>query len=156
MKWFIRIIIALICVLIVASLIISGLPTDQRKQKFDELRLKHLQTIQSQLFYYTQVKEALPQSLDDLTKIPQGYTIPKDPEKNTEYEYLRKNNEEFELCAQFITSNELEQEKYLKSPTPYYPVVNQDWKHGIGRVCFTRKVDKDFLKNTKPDMMRPY
>ncbi len=156
MKWFIRIIIALICVLIVASLIISGLPTDQRKQKFDELRLKHLQMIQSQLFYYAQVKEGLPESLNDLTKNPQGFTIPKDPEKNTEYEYHKKSNEEFELCGEFTTSNEREQEKYLKSPTPYYPVVNQDWKHGVGRVCFIRKIDKDFLKSTQPGMMRPY
>ncbi len=156
MRWFIRIVILLVGVLIVASLVIAGFPTDQRKRKFDEMRLQHLQTIQSQLFYYAQVKEGLPQSLDDLTKIPQGYTIPKDPEKNTEYEYVRKNNEEFELCAEFISSNEQQEEKYSKYPTPYYPVVNQDWKHGVGRVCFTRKVDKDFLKNNQPGMMRPY
>ncbi len=156
MKWFICIIITLIGILIVAALIISGFPTDQRKRKFDEMRLQHLQTIQSQIFYYRQVKEVLPEKLSDLSLVPGGYSIPKDPEKNTEYEYMKKNNEEFELCAEFISSDDHQEEKYPKSPTPYYPIVNQDWKHGAGRVCFIRKIDKDFLKNTQPGMMRPY
>lgn len=145
MKWFIRIVITLVGILIAIAIVIGGLPSEQRKKNFDELRVQQLQMIQSKIVYYFQSKNTVPEHLSELNKSPLDFTAPKDPETKSDYEYTKKNTEEFELCAQFTFSTKGQEQKW-NYPEPVYPMIQYNWTHDAGRYCFTRKIDKDYLK----------
>jgi hypothetical protein len=56
----------------------------------------------------------------------------KDPDSGLEYEYSILSQNQYQLCASFVTDN-----SKLKAGDIGYPVA-EIWKHGIGRVCFDR------------------
>jgi hypothetical protein len=161
-------VVSSVCVLLVlgAAFFIGASPQNQRAEKFDQQRMDHLSSIQSQLISFWQVKKVLPNTLDEMNNTLQGYIIPKDPETTTNYTYKKTSDLQFELCATFGTkSYNYDKEKAAGnvidsrgtaedtkaasfSITPYDPY--QIWLHTKGEYCFTRTIDPDYYKTVEP------
>ncbi|TSC90523.1 MAG: hypothetical protein G01um10142_419 [Parcubacteria group bacterium Gr01-1014_2] len=152
MRWFVRIIVAVAGFFIVFSFFAVGSPFSQRLKRFDERRASDLQVIQSEIISYWQAKEVLPQSLDQLRDSIRGFVPPVDPETGETYEYRVLAPLQFELCADFKTSNK-QDSKVGKAPVPAtprgykypYPVLEDNWLHDAARTCFTRTIDPDLF-----------
>ncbi|EKE07676.1 MAG: hypothetical protein ACD_18C00013G0004 [uncultured bacterium] len=144
---------------IVAGFFIVGTPKEQRNKRFDDNRIEHLNNISSQINYYWQQKEKLPEQLTDLQNDINGFFLPVDPETNESYTYNVKSDLSFELCANFKT--ELKPDENMARANYYYGyptlLASQKWDHGIGNVCFERTIDPDLLKTNselKPEVIR--
>lgn len=160
MKVFVSIVIAIVSVVIVAGFFVAGSPKDARLKKFDGIRIQHLQTIQSELISFWQAKEKLPERLDELNDSLRGFAVPTDPVGGLPYEYERKSEKQFSLCATFAGLSEGVEAGYPKyAPRPVllgeygasYPLLDGgfNWEHDAGRVCFDRTIDPDFFKPQK-------
>lgn len=131
---------------IVYGFSLAGSPFKQRLIKFDSQRVSDLQTIQSQLVYYWQQKNKLPESLDKLKDNISGFVPPADPDTNKPYEYKTKDNLSFELCADFALPSGAEFSR--TSPRAFAPAgFGENWNHKNGRVCFDRTIDPELYKN---------
>lgn len=124
---------------IVYGIIVIGLPSTQRAKNLDQTRINDLMNIQSQIVYTEwQNKGDIPVSLDGLKDPINNYTVPVDPETKQNYEYKKISTNSFELCATFKTSlvdtSNLPEKMVLDN-------TNENWKHGVGRVCFERTID---------------
>ena len=151
--------------LIIWSFVIIGSPVEQRLRRLDDKRITDLQNIQSQVITYWQQKEKLPTSLSDLENATSYFLVPIDPEfeKGNRYEYTPKENLSFDLCASFSTESEKNLQESNYKAAASVPVSKIDapvaasnstgvadfWKHGIGRTCFTRTIDKDIYPPIK-------
>ena len=130
---------------VVAAFLTIGSPAKQRKLSFDSDRVNDLQTIQSQIVNYWQQKNTLPANLGQLTDSISGFTAPKDPESNAEYEYFVKSNLNFQLCANF----NLPSQTNSKAIPQIYPMYD-NWDHTAGSVCFNRTIDPELYKPVPP------
>ena len=162
MRWFVRGIIAFTAAAIVLGFFASGSPFAARIKKIDDKRVRNLQTLQREIVNYWQAKDALPQTLDDLKDSISGFVPPKDPETNEPYGYNVLGDLEFELCANFKSSNFKSSNKsvslqVIERPVPipreaFYPAYNgaynESWLHKIGRTCFTRDIDPDLYSRS--------
>ncbi len=157
-----------VCVLIVlaTAFFIGASPQNQRAEKFDQQRMDHLSSLQSQVIGFWQAKKTLPNTVDEMNNTLQGYIIPKDPETSKAYTYKKTGELQFELCATFGTqSYNYETEKAAGnvidsrgtadetkaaslSVAPYDPY--QTWLHTKGEYCFTRTIDPDYYKTVEP------
>lgn len=148
---------------VIYSFSVIGTPSSQRAFRLDQKRIEDLQNIQSQIITYWQQREVLPMSLGDLIDpLNSWQVIPKDPEfqKNINYEYVKKGDLEFILCATFSKPiPQGWQENSMRYPVPvgvydkeasvssiagmpgYSGSQNESWNHEAGRTCFTRKID---------------
>lgn len=160
MKIFVGIIIAVVSTVIIAGFFVAGSPKDARFKKFDGIRVQHLQTVQSELISFWQAKEKLPERLDELNDSLRGFAVPTDPTSGASYEYERKIDIQFSLCASFAGTSEGVEAGYPKYvPRPAYsgeygasyPLLDGgfNWEHGAGRVCFDRTIDPDFFRPPK-------
>ena len=145
---------AVILASIVYGFFLIGLPSSQRARRFDEQRVNNLTTLQSEIINYWQQKDELPQSIDALRSQITGFVPPVDPETAQPYEYTVVGALSFNLCATFKTSTTYQSGGMMRSmPVPavppggYYP-YQQNWNHGIGRVCFERTIDPELYKRT--------
>ncbi len=143
--------------IIVFSFSVIGSPKTQRNLRIDERRVSDLQSIQWQVISYWQQKEKLPENLKDLSSPLSGFYLPVDPEfqKDRVYEYNKKGDLSFELCAEFsLPMPQGWQEMGGREVLPMYdkdmavssPAVsgmNDSWDHEVGRTCFERTIDKD-------------
>ena len=135
-------VVAIAVVAIVAGFFFVGSPAEERLRRFDEQRVGYLQTIQSQIVYYWQRKQILPQTLSDLQDNISGFTVPKDPETQANFEYSITNNKNFSLCATFSRASLSQSVNYNSSyPYPAYPEMGGTWNHDAGHVCFERSID---------------
>jgi Domain of unknown function (DUF5671) len=139
-------------VAVVASIIwgftVMGLPQSQRAQQLDMTRINDLQSIQSQVTYYYQQKNAVPANLAALVDPISNYVIPNDPETKLSYQYEKLSATSFKLCANFATAvnsaDGLVQNASVTSLATYPAMpsgINQNWQHDKGTVCFTRTID---------------
>lgn len=127
---------------IIFGFVLVGSPSKQRTIRLDTERVYALQNIQSQVVYYWQSKQRLPANLDDLKDPISGYVAPVDPENNSAYEYTSNGNRSFQLCATFVLkTEEIVGNSSIQSSYP--EIGNDNWKHGSGRVCFTRTIDPE-------------
>ncbi|MCW9054726.1 MAG: DUF5671 domain-containing protein [Candidatus Pacebacteria bacterium] len=137
-----------LCVLgvIVSGFFIMGSPQTQRLMRFDQERVRDLNSVQWQIVNFYQQKERLPESLSELEDPLTGFVIPTDPETKDAYGYIPGDELTFSLCANFKT----ESRDYVESSE--YSVVHiglmydrgdEYWKHGIGEECFMRTIDPD-------------
>jgi len=158
-----------VTLLIIFSFSVMGSPSEQRAFRLDDKRIQDLQSIQWQIVNYWQQKDRLPETLAELSNPLSGFIVPPDPEfeKGYVYEYNKKGELIFELCATFVKPIPKGWREYGNSGSiPYYAGrdiavssypypgpsgVNESWEHDIGRTCFERTIDKDiykpFLKN---------
>ena len=129
---------------IVGAMFAVGSPSAQRDLRFDNQRVFNLQEIQSQVTNHWQQKGELP---SDISMIATGFGIyeaPKDPETNEPYEYSKKGDLSFELCATFTFASDESNEKVR---VPFPVSEDQSWQHKAGRQCFERTIDPDFFKD---------
>ncbi len=149
-----KFIVSIASTVVLASLIAGfafiGSPMKARAVKFDNMRINDLQTIQSQLIYsHWQQKAALPDSLEDLTDSISGFSTPKDPETDADYEYVKTGRLSFKLCATFNLPTEVV-DRGTKATSAIYPTIseNENWMHEAGNFCFERTID--------PELYRPF
>jgi hypothetical protein len=155
MKTFISIIIAAVVIVIGVGLYLSGSPNQERIRRFDDIRLQHLQNIQQSLINYWEAKRDLPVKLSDITvPVSGGEIMPVDPATGVQYEYNRKTETLFTLCANFGAESRDYDNNYGGKIAQPYPVLSypmgpilgdQNWSHKAGRVCFERAIDPDFF-----------
>lgn len=137
---------ALILIAVIGAFFIVGTPNTARLLQFDQQKIVDLQGVQSQIVYYWQRKQNLPNSLADLNDPLSSYKIPNDPQTNQPYEYkivysTDSSAPKFELCANF---NKEGKDMYgtvrpLSGPDKGY--VAENWQHPAGRYCFERSID---------------
>lgn len=142
----VRIGVALLAIVTIGSgFFIVGTPGQARLARFDVERVSDLQNIQSQITYYWQAKQALPQTLDALNN-PLSYgPMPLDPQTNQPYDYATTGKLSFELCADFNAESRTTPEGLPLTRVATAPVAGKDtWQHGAGHVCFERTIDPSF------------
>ena len=140
-RWLVRIGAAAVLVAAVAGFVLAGSPARQRLVRTDLRRIADLSTLENEIVNYYRVKNALPQSLDQLANSISGFRPPNDPQSKRPYEYRVTGTLSFQLCADF--SLPTVQEK----PLAYSPPGLRDgwnWSHEAGRECFTRTIDPAF------------
>lgn len=137
---------AFVLLSIIVGFWVMGSPYTQKEKRFDAERVSHLQTIQYQIVWYWQNKEKLPATLNDLNDPIGGFVVPVDPKTGASYEYATKGTSSFELCATFTKETPtgvVSQEFATPVAYPYKDPMNENWQHGVGRVCFDRTIDPE-------------
>ncbi len=146
-KIFVWSIVAAVAVVVVTGFFVAGSPFKQRLVRFDNQRVSDLQTIQSQIVYYWQQKNQLPNVLDDLRDSISGFVPPQDPQSGAAYRYNVTGKLSFELCAEFnlpSAAGRIGPSAPTKAmpPAPYgYPGASETWDHSAGSQCFSRSID---------------
>lgn len=155
-----------VIVAIVVGFIVVGSPAKQRALRFDSQRVSDLSSIQWQIINSWQAKGKLPSDLESLKDPISGNIVPNDPENDSPYEYLVKNETTFELCADFSLESQdtkgrgdyyggysggFARDIAVSYP---YPGNSQDsWNHGKGRTCFERTIDPEVYPPRKPETL---
>ncbi len=143
MKYFLTTVIVIIVVAVGAGLWFAGSPKQVRLQQFDQRRVMDLQMIQSELYTYWSTNKKLPDSLAVFDgKLTNGYSSfipPMDPETGTAYEYAKKAEDTFTLCATFNLKSDADSAMQTYSVRP--GSVPDSWAHDAGRICFERIFD---------------
>lgn len=150
MKYFAFSIIGVVVIVLGVSLFFVGSPMQERERKFDVTRVNDLASIQSNIVEFYRVKKTVPSQLAELKDDVRNVQVPVDPKTKASYEYVKKDDVSFTLCAEFAMESD-DQDLSLSHPM-YYPYEKGPymgggdvWKHGLGRVCFERTLDKDFF-----------
>ena len=107
--------------------------------------LHDLDNIQWQIIEYWRRKEKLPETLDELTNEISGYQAPIDPQTGLPYWYIKKEENSFELCAEFnLGRDERDSSTRARIPKPLGSrELDWNWEHTAGRTCFERTIDKE-------------
>lgn len=113
------------CAAVFCGLAVTGTPAVQRQLEGDYRRVQDLQSITGLL----REIPSLPSSLAEVAATRPGLRV-RDPETGRAYEYTRKSDTEFELCATFSAASEMPDGSY----------GNGFWRHPQGRACF--RIDK--------------
>lgn len=132
---------------VIASLAVginASAPWDARERASDMQRVNDLGMLQSEIVNFWIAKSRLPVALGELEDSVSGFKVPVDPLTGDAYSYEKTNSATFNLCATFVTATV----GSGKTTVPR-PVSNQylgdpyssDWSHGVGRMCFERKID---------------
>lgn len=145
LKYFVWTIVVISLITVIAGFFIIGSPQKERLYRFDQERINNLQNIQRQIINYWQNKEHLPEQLANLENEISGYQIPVDPQTDLPYLYIKKDENSFELCAEFnLESDERGSSARGKIPKPIGArELDWNWKHTAGKTCFERTIDKE-------------
>ncbi|MBI4281653.1 hypothetical protein HY625_02390, partial [Candidatus Uhrbacteria bacterium] len=138
--------IVVVLAAIVAGFFLIGSPTHRRAVRFDERRTQDLQNLQYEVVNYWQQKEKLPETLDGLKDQIRGFSPPVDPATGVAYDYRALTPLQFELCAVFTTNQNVSSggDGGIERPVVPYGIKDpymENWKHGVGKTCFTRTID---------------
>ena len=139
----------LILATIASGFFIIGTPGQVRTYRFDDQKVNDLQNIQSQVVSYWQAKNTLPASLGNLNDSIIGFSVPVDPETGASYKYATTSARTFKLCATFGAITQSTSPTVISRPMAPTAVgsndlMNANWFHGKGEVCFTRTIDPSF------------
>ncbi len=134
--------VSLIIVLIVlpSALIFGESPMEARDRKLDQAVLNNFNMINDGINQYYSSNEKLPEDLSVLSekiKFITSETVT-DPETKTNYEYSVLSETDFELCANFRTSN-------LDDDNSRYEYYREIWPHEKGNQCIEKSIE-DHLK----------
>lgn len=135
---------------IIAGFFIVGTPADARLARFDAQKVNDLQNIQSQIVYYWQAKQKLPEKIDDLNNSLNYGPVPVDPQSGESYVYQAVGALSFKLCASFNAESRGSQNVYYESrammpvPAGGKGMVQDNWRHSSGQVCFDKTIDPSF------------
>ncbi|RLC38639.1 hypothetical protein DRH27_01780 [Candidatus Falkowbacteria bacterium] len=117
-----------------ASLFTVESPTETRSRKFDNMILDNFSQIDSAINEYYRGNEKLPENLEILKEeysyIDEKDT--KDPVSGEQYGYNKLEDDKYELCAIFRTSNK-------NDNTADYNYKEQ-WPHDAGEQCLSKRV----------------
>ncbi len=148
-RYFSLIILLIITAVALFGFILGGSPAAVRKERFDQMRIQHLQSLQWQLVeYYRMKNNTLPTDLSFLSTdtIPE-FTLPVDPETKEPYGYENVSSTSFRLCANFF--GVADGKEFLFSyPTGNF--TNETWTHPSGYYCFDRTIDPDYIESNVP------
>jgi hypothetical protein len=119
---------------IVWGFVLVGSPATRRQERFDEQRLKDLQTIAREIQWMVvdpneneTLKAALPMTLEEAAARARDKSLnPRDPETGEPYVYTVKNESTYEVCATFARKREWDSRVF--------------WNHSAGAHCFTINV----------------
>ncbi len=140
---------------IIVGFMVMGSPATQRLVRLDDQRVQALSSIQWQIVNYWQQKEKLPETLDQLHDPIGGFIVPTDPVTGESYGYETTGKNLFKLCATFGASNQnVETSNTMPriAPVPtkgYGNGIDENWQHGIGKVCFDRTIDPELYPSLK-------
>lgn len=137
--------LAVILASIVWGFSVLGSPRTQKLYKYDTAKVSDLQSIDQQIISYWQMKGILPSSLSDLVSSGNYFTAPMDQQTKKSYEYNKKADKNYSLCAEFNKASNDTSKMYA---TPY-PYGSGTWTHPAGRYCFERTIDKSLYLEGK-------
>ena len=131
---------------VIGGFFIIGSPAEQRKIRNDEIRVNDLRSVQYNVLEYWQKTETLLVNLEDLNDPLSYYIEEKDPVTGELYEYKVIDELTFELCAEFETEIN-EQNNYLDRPIYEKDLIgDENWRHSVGRDCFERRINPEMYK----------
>jgi len=128
---------AVVGVVLVAGLVIGGLPRAERWRRLDEQRVQGLESLRYGVIdKFYELNGRLPSSMDEVlaTNLVSEEAL-LDPETGAPYEFRRTGENTYDLCATFRLPSSPES-------TPADPF----WSHGAGYTCFSL----DIRARTKP------
>lgn len=126
---------------IVGGMMLIGSPMTQRELRLDAQQVQELSYIQSGIVAYWQQTDALPTSLEDLSKDFLQNPFPEGVEGRPAYTYEKRGDLTFALCATFVHA----------SPSQSYARMEmlgdtENWEHSEGNYCFERTIDPELMK----------
>ena len=154
----VRIAVAVLAVgTIVAGFFIVGTPAQARLARFDAQKVSDLQNIQSQVVYYWQAKQKLPATITDLNNSLSYGPLPMyDSQTGEPYTYQATGALSFKLCADFNAVSRgnqnypyPESRSAVPQPVSEKAMLQDNWSHESGTVCFDRTIDPAFYPPIK-------
>jgi hypothetical protein len=136
---------ALVLLSVISGFFFISSPAEQRLKNNDEERLVDLRSIQYAIDRHYQIKQILPESLDELDARPSTL---QDPITKISYEYIVLSDTNYELCAEFETSN-LDEESYDRFS------YDGAMLHKTGRTCFEQTVVKNLDERQPGKVIEP-
>jgi hypothetical protein len=137
---------------IAAGFLIVGSPMTQRLIQLDLKKEQDLQSIQSQVLSFWQMKQKLPTDLTELNNPFSYYVVPVDSETGKPYGYTVTGPLTFQICADFHAAS-------VATPGVTQPITpgyeNDTWKHEAGAQCFTRTIDTDIYQPIPKQSLAP-
>ncbi|MCC6348330.1 MAG: hypothetical protein IT347_01925 [Candidatus Eisenbacteria bacterium] len=116
---------------LVAGLVQVGSPQQARVRSMDARRVQALVELANQVQVYADAHDALPASLDALPANPYAREAFLDPRWRDQISYSVVDSATYQLVAKFDTA-----EAFDENGLP----IAAEWRHGAGRVTFTRHV----------------
>lgn len=133
---------------ITAGFFIVGTPQQARLARYDAQRVNDLQNIQSQVITYWQAKQKLPSTISDLNNSLSYSPVPIDAETGAPYDYQSTGALSFKLCATFNAQSRATEVALTRpvavSSMGVKDLLQDNWYHGAGYVCFDRTIDPAF------------
>ena len=114
---------ALVLMVIVGGLLISGSPATQRELRLDQQRINDLRRLSNVITQYWQRFGELPAGLDSLVDGMFLDRMPVDPVTRQSYEYRPSGVATYSLCADFTRPTVADESAGF-------------WRHPAGRHCF--------------------
>ncbi len=152
----VRIGVAVLAIVTIGSgFFIVGTPAEARLQRFDAQKVSDLQNIQYQVIGFYQAKQKLPGVITDLNNSLNYGPMPIDPQSGEAYVYQPGEGLSFKLCAMFNAESRGSQNVYYESramvpvPAGGKGMMQDNWQHGMGQVCFERIIDPAFYPPLK-------
>lgn len=126
--------VAAVVLALVSGFLTADSPRVARNQRTDEKIINSFTMIDQGVNEYYNLKNILPQNLDELVKEYNYITIKElqDPITGEKFEYSIVSDKQYQLCAVFRTSS-AEQEKKGNYVDPV-------WRHDTGKQCIKRQV----------------
>jgi hypothetical protein len=138
----------LVVTTIASSFLIMGTPGQIRLHKFDDQKVQDLQGIQSEIVYFWQTKQRLPNNLAELQDSLSGVNVTDDPQTGENYIYRATGTTTFFLCANFNSETQpysptvsRDVPAYLNNGMPNDDISQSNWYHPNGTACFDRRID---------------
>lgn len=129
--------LVIILVSIILGFSILGFPHTQKLIRYDEQKINDLQNINSQIQSYFSNKKVLPKNISEITNSNYGYSsVVLDKQTNKSYEYIKTNDVEYQLCAEFNKASDDKNVEYS-----YLPNYGSISSHSAGRYCFNQNVN---------------
>ncbi|MEK7179401.1 MAG: hypothetical protein AAB689_00035, partial [Patescibacteria group bacterium] len=142
--------VAILAVVTIGSgFFIVGTPAEARLARFDAQKVSDLQNIQSQVVHYWQAKQKLPAEIADLNNSLAYGPVPADAQGGS-YIYQATGALSFKLCATFNAESRGSQNAYseirtmMPVPVEGKSMIQDNWQHGMGYICFDRTIDPSF------------
>lgn len=117
-------VIVIVVAAILAGIVISGSPAEQRRLRADDRRVTDLQRVASALQIYYRSTRKLPPDLATLQNGWASAEVPRDPDTGADYDYEVGGASSYRLCAEFARDSR-------PNAQPEF------WSHGEGRHCYT-------------------